>query len=155
MDIFEIVDENHPILKEVMPIFNFGEPPIDPNFLCENLFRIMKEQNAVGLAANQVGLSYRVFVMEVDGMQTACFNPEIISVSSEINRDMEGCVSFPDLWLNVKRPISIETKFQDKNGFFVYETFANFAARVYSHETDHLNGIRFIDLVGSLSLGSA
>lgn len=152
---YEIFPEDSAILKQKMEDFDFSNTPIDPDHLSEKLFWIMRKENAVGLSSNQIGLPYRVFVMSINGIDRVCFNPEIISVSTETIKDIEGCVSFPNLWLSVNRPISVLARYQDKKGSFVNEKFENFVGRVYCHETDHLNGIRFIDLVGPLALSIA
>lgn len=154
---YEFVPEDSDFLKQVVPPFDFTNPPIDPGKLVIDLLDILYSESAVGLAANQVGLSYRMFVMYMPdtGLTRACFNPEVVSVSDATHRETEGCLSFPALWLPVKRPVRIEARYQDSTGKLVNETFENYAARCYLHETDHLNGIRFVDLVGPLTLSRA
>jgi len=157
MEIFEytVLPENADLLKQKIENFDFSNPPIDPEYLSKKLFYAMEKENAVGLSSNQIGLPYRAFVMSINGIDRVCFNPEIITTSNEKIKDIEGCISFPDLWLSINRPINILARYQDKNGIFVNETFENFVGRVYCHETDHLNGIRFIDLVGPVTLSTA
>lgn len=150
---FTLVPDSDPILQQVQPTFDFENPPLPVDDLVNLLLLTLRAHPAVGLAAPQIGLPYRVFVMEIEGMAArVCFNPEIVSVSEETEKAQEGCLSFPDLWLNVERPIRVEARYQNHMGNLVHETFESLAARCYLHETDHLNGVRFIEKVGAVSL---
>jgi peptide deformylase len=150
-----LVAENDPILKEKTPVFDFATPPVDPVAFSDELHAAMASfKHAAGLAAPQVGFLHRVFVMNIDRPVT-CFNPEIVAVSPEFERGDEGCLSFPDLWLKIKRPLWVDAKFHDASGNLVYERFDNLAARCYLHETDHLDGVRFTDLASPLALKMA
>lgn len=147
----KLVAEDDPILTQATPVFDFKNPAVDPVQFAADLHKALVEYSgAIGLAAPQVGHLYRIFVMSIDKLYT-CFNPEIISVSDEDERDEEGCLSFPDLWLKIKRPIRVKARFQDENGKLVNETFENLASRVFLHELDHLNGVVFITKVGDMT----
>lgn len=151
----KLVAEDDPILTQATPAFDFKNPAVDPVHFAADLHKALVEYSgAIGLAAPQTGHLYRVFVMSIGKLYT-CFNPEIISVSDEFERDEEGCLSFPDLWLKIKRPVLVQARYQDENGKLVNETFENLAARCYLHETDHLNGVRFTDLAGPLAVKMA
>ena len=67
----------------------------------------------------------------------------------------EGCLSFPDLWLKVKRPVNVKVKYHDIDGVLVEKEFTGMSSRVFQHELDHLNGITFDTKVGELSLQMA
>lgn len=150
---FTLVPDSDPILQQVQPTFDFDNPPLPVDDLVQLMLLTLRANPAVGLAAPQIGLPYRVFVMEIEGMAArVCFNPEVVSVSQETEKAEEGCLSFPDLWLKVERPIRVETRYQNHLGNLVHETFESLAARCYLHETDHLNGVRFIEKVGAVSL---
>ena len=150
---FTLVPDSDPILQQVQPTFDFENPPLPVDDLVNLLLLTLRSKSAVGLAAPQIGLPYRVFVMEIEGMAArVCFNPEVVLVSEETEKAQEGCLSFPDLWLNVERPIRVEARYQNHMGNLVHETFESLAARCYLHETDHLNGVRFIEKVGAVSL---
>lgn len=150
---FTLVPDSDPILQQVQPTFDFDNPPLPVDDLVQLMLLTLRANPAVGLAAPQIGLPYRVFVMEIEGMAArVCFNPEVVSVSEETEKAEEGCLSFPDLWLKVERPIRVETRYQNHLGNLVHETFESLAARCYLHETDHLNGVRFIEKVGAVSL---
>ena len=127
----------------------------------ENLERAMCEfmlqEGGIGLAANQIGLSKRVFVMgskKIEGFPEpfALFNPEILEASEEQSLDKEGCLSYPDLWLNVKRPAVIKVRYQNSNGDVIEAGMSGLIARCFQHELDHLNGICFIDKVSQMKL---
>jgi peptide deformylase len=153
---FTLVPDSHPILSEPTPPFDFENPPADPKWLVGEMLSTMKRERGIGLAAPQVNLPYRMFVMETsDGRQIGVFNPEILSVSETKAKDDEGCLSFPGLFLKVSRPITAEVRYQDAAGNLVNEMFANLDARCYLHETDHLNGVTFVSLVSRLVLSRA
>ena len=153
MAVLTLVPEDAAILKQVQPTFDFESPPAPVDGLVADLLETLRAHPAVGLAAPQVNLPYRVFVMEIDGAAArVCFNPEIVSVSDETEKDQEGCLSFPDLWLKVERPLRVEARYQNHFGILVHETFESLAARCYLHETDHLNGVRFVEKVGAVTL---
>ena len=139
MTILNLIDQNHPILKEVMQDFNFAESPTDPIQLAKDLAETMISNKGIGLSANQVGLPYRVFVMTGNPIH-ACFNPRIVDMSSEMIIMEEGCLSYPGLIVKIKRPRMIRVRFTMPNGETKTEKFDGMTARVFQHELDHLNG---------------
>lgn len=155
MSLLKLVPETDPILLAATELFDFSNPPVDPVQLAADMLETMRHERGIGLAAPQVGLPYRVFVMEINDVEYACFNPEIVSLSEETAVDNEGCLSFPNLWLDVTRPLSVEVRYTDAHGNLVNEKFESLAARCYLHETDHLNGVRFVTLVSPLKLERA
>ena len=100
----------------------------------------------IGLAANQVGVPYRVFVMIGSPADYACFNPKIVGFSNEIVELDEGCLSFPNLFVKIKRPRDIRVRFTDYNGDVSTHTFTGMTARIFQHELDHLDGKLFYNL---------
>lgn len=139
----KLVPANSKILREEIPPFDFANPPTDPMQLAEDLIEFMYDNNGLGLAANQVGLPYRVFVMrgneEVGDF--ACFNPRLVDAGEEVGLMEEGCLSYPGLLVKIKRPKSVRVRFQLPNGETVTQIFAGLSARVFQHEYDHLEGI--------------
>jgi peptide deformylase len=119
--------------------------PEQNRLLAQELRRFMIEQNGIGLAAPQIGVSRRVFVMETQGWQRACFNPEILATSSESVDFDEGCLSFPGEQCIIKRPDWIDVKYQDWEGKWHSERFSDLLARCFQHELDHLDGITMWD----------
>lgn len=124
----------------------------------------MREANGIGLSANQIGLNMRLFVAQIsdkpikrdennkiimppqDAMKFyAVFNPEITKFSDKKSKMEEGCLSVPGFYGVVERPEKITLEGLDKNGRKIKIKAAGMLARVFQHETDHLNGILFID----------
>jgi len=130
-----------------------------PHFtkLLEDMYTCMKDNDGIGLAAPQVGYSIRLFVMELDGTRYTCINPEITSGidASESIVEKEGCLSFPGLRLNIKRPDKITVKYLDESGTMIYDSLSGINARCFQHELDHLNGVVFTDKVSKTSLSIA
>ena len=139
--ILDLVDCNDPILREEMERFDFSNPPVDPYELAANLAETMLENNGLGLSANQCGLPYRVFVMHSEPLPLVFFNPRIVDVSEEQVILEEGCLSFPGLYIKIKRPRRIKVRYQEPNGNTTTQVFEDLSARVFQHELDHLNGI--------------
>jgi len=110
--------------------------------LNENMFH----HKGVGLSANQIGIEERVFVMMIDieAQETiTCFNPRIIKESKDEVVMEEGCLSYPELYLEILRPSSIIVKYEDENKNVFKERLEGFSARVFQHEYDHMEGIDF------------
>lgn len=139
--IYDLVKENEPLLKTRVADWVFSGSFI-PETTVLWLRETMEHYDALGLAANQCGLGIRVFVCKDI---YAVFNPEILRFSEEKSYDEEGCLSFPRLWVNVKRSDEIDVRYQNIDGDTVTETLRGLNARIFQHETDHLNGITFLD----------
>ena len=109
----------------------------------------MIHHKGVGLSANQIGISERVFVMIRDielNEIIVCFNPQIIKTYKEEVEMEEGCLSYPDLYLNISRPKKIIVKYEDVDKKTHKLKLDGLAARVFLHEYDHMQGINFTDL---------
>jgi len=136
----EILDHTHPILKEEMPAFDFNNPVEDPVQLYTDLAETMRENDGMGLSANQIGVRTRAFVMRAEEI-IGVFNPRVVDVSTETVILEEGCLSYPNLFVKIKRPKSIKVRFATPDGQTTTKTFTGMTARVFLHELDHLNGI--------------
>jgi peptide deformylase len=120
------------------------------------MITLMQIAHGRGLAANQVGLLKRVFVIQLEGQNPiAMFNPSILNTSEIMQIGDEGCLSFPDLWLEVKRPSSIDAEYFDTQGNKCIITLTGIDARCFCHELDHLNGVCFTDGLSPLKLAMA
>lgn len=124
----------------------------DRQMLCDHMVSIMTRNNGVGLAANQINLNMAVFVMKYEGLPLNVINPEIINISSTTVLMKEGCLSEPGLYISLKRPRSIQVKFENVAGDICELEMAGMDARVFLHEYDHLQGIMFTDRVGKAKL---
>jgi peptide deformylase len=152
--VFQLVSENHPILKQTIPEFDFSNPPVNPSEFASTLVETCKLHRGIGLSANQCGFSHRVFVMGSDDNFVAFFNPELINVSKEEVHMVEGCLSFPFLALRITRPSEIGVRYQDFNGEWKGITLSGISARAFLHELDHMNGIVYTDKVKPMALQS-
>lgn len=113
--------------------------------LAQDLMDLMRREGGIGLAATQVGIRKRVFVMQVAGWSRACFNPEIIAHSSEHLDWDEGCLSFPGKHCIINRPAGVDVRYQDAAGCWHSERYHGILARCFQHELDHLEGITMWD----------
>lgn len=144
-----LVNQNHLLLKTSIEAFDFNNPPIDPEELAQNLVDKMRAENGIGLASNQVGLPYRAFAMEGEPAYV-CFNPKIVMPGSECIFLEEGCLTFPGLYVKVKRPRDIKVRFQGPDGETYTKTFTGMSARIFQHELDHLDGICMLQRANSI-----
>ena len=113
--------------------------------LANRMFSFMMSKDGIGLAAPQIGISKRLFVMYVNGTVFHCFNPEILESSDELMTFEEGCLSFPDEFIKITRPKDIQVRYQDHEGIWIEKSFEGVASVCFQHELDHLNGIVFHD----------
>lgn len=120
----------------------------------DNMFETMYDAHGVGLAAPQVALSKKLFVMDVSGgreksERITCINPKIVETKGSVVSE-EGCLSFPGVYFEVERPEVITVAALDLDGNeFTFEA-SGLAARCVLHETDHINGRVFIEYLSSL-----
>lgn len=156
----------------LLPIYLYGQGVLRkeaenvaadyPNLqkLVDDMFQTMEKANGVGLAAPQVGLSIRMFVVdgnclaenypECEGFRRCMINPELIEQNDEFDVKDEGCLSIPGIYESVKRPTRIKMRYLDQNLEEHTEEICGFAARMTLHEYDHLDGTMFIDHVSAL-----
>lgn len=141
--------------KEVKDV-DFENPGFDPKELKDQMMETMLSHNGIGLAANQIGLDAKVFVFG-DSKQnsTICFNPTILQYTKDTSIDVEGCLSFPDTYVKIKRPTEILAKWYDENFQECVVKIEGYSAKVYLHEFDHLMGITIKDRVSKLKWNMA
>ena len=119
---------------------------LDRHFLAKTLIQNMLHYDGVGLSANQIGINERAFAMIRDLEYNdiiVCFNPRVIKRYDDEVWCEEGCLSFPDEIINIQRPNRIVVKYEDEDKKDHKIKLDGFAARVFQHEFDHLNGIDF------------
>lgn len=157
----------------ILPIYAIGHPvlkkmgePIDKDYpdlkeLIENMWETMYNAEGIGLAAPQIGLPIRLFVIDtaqyeedddidVEGIKQVFINAQIIEEGGKLWDYEEGCLSIPDVRGDVKRHAQIKLRYQDEN-FEVHErVFNGLIARVIQHEYDHTDGILFTELLKPL-----
>ena len=124
-----------------------GEPVVsfdgELESLVRDMFETMYDARGVGLAAQQIGLSLRLFVMDCDGIRLVAANPEIIFTEGEQSGE-EGCLSVGKVHGELKRPERVILRAQDIKGKTFEREATGLAARCFLHETDHCDGILFI-----------
>jgi peptide deformylase len=118
--------------------------------LCLDMIEIMTKNNGVGLAAPQVGQSKMIIVAQASDGPKIFINPKILNKSKETEIMEEGCLSFPDIFLSIKRAKSVEFSALDENGKEVHAEVVGFFARILQHEVGHLYGDLIIDRTGFL-----
>ncbi len=137
-----LVKSDDPILRTFCkPVELF---PLDSN-LIEEMFSLMSNNNGVGLAAPQIGLDARIFIIKKDNFKGIFVNPKIIQFGNINNNMTEKCLSLPNDIGEVSRPRKIKVEYQDENGNQKKSCFEGLVSRIFQHELDHLNGILFID----------
>ncbi|QSI05792.1 peptide deformylase [Treponema pedis] len=130
-------------LREVsVPVEKIDEELKD--FITE-MFKTLKKQDGIGLAAPQVGRNIRLFIATVGGEKYIFINPQIIETSQEQCSMEEGCLSIPKIYEVVQRPSNIRVQFMNIEGKIKTIDADGLLARVIQHENDHLNGVLFLD----------
>lgn len=141
-----------PVLREkCVPVTAFDE---ELKKFAEKMFSIMNSANGVGLAAPQVGDTRRMFIIDLSGQDfdaepTVFVNPVIESAEGEQVGE-EGCLSFPGLFLKISRAEKVIVKFQNLKGEHYRVEAMGLASRAILHESDHLDGVLFIDRISSI-----
>jgi len=160
--IYRLLEAGSPSLNVKLPDTTFEEIKekyeLTPQELFDNLKGTMAAMRGIGLSANQCGLSIRAFVMYTDLQSNNIeiyFNPKIIWESEDTDYYSEGCLTFPFLFLNLKRPKTIEFEYMDINGEQKKGKFTGLTARIFQHEYDHMEGKNFTMLASKLKLDMA
>lgn len=142
MAIRKITEYPEAVLGQVgKPVETFDE---ELEKLCEDMYETMYDADGVGLAAPQIGLNLRLFVMDCDGIKLIAANPEIIATEGE-QSSHEGCLSVGKVPAVVTRPMKATLRAQDAKGEWFEAEAEGYAARCFMHETDHCDGKLFID----------
>ncbi len=158
---YQLIEEASQVLRTPPELFDFENPAEPPEEIAKNMIEAMEKFGGLGLSANQVGLPYRMFVMrtmhegDTESKVVPYFNPELTRVSQETELMKEGCLSFPDIYLMIKRSKTVEFKYQDVEGKEHTVVLEGLGARCVQHEIDHLNGILFLQRASKLKLERA
>jgi peptide deformylase len=152
------------ILLEKCEPWDFGQRDYDDGFyntvnrqhLVGQMWDIMLAKRGLGLAAPQVGIKRRMFVLRRDGPgPLACFNPSVDEQWGALRADPEGCLSFPDLFYPIGRRDHVRGRYQNAEGEERVVTLEGQLARCFLHELDHLNGITIEQRVTSVGRAMA
>jgi peptide deformylase len=142
MAIIKITEYPEKVLGEMgKPVTEFDE---ELEKLCADMYETMYDAEGVGLAAPQIGLNLRLFVMDCEGIKLIAANPEIIHTEGE-QSGQEGCLSVGKVPAVVVRAAKARLRAQDEKGEWFERDAEGYAARCFLHETDHCDGKLFID----------
>ena len=149
----------HPVLRKETKDIDASYPNL--NELIDNMYETMYNADGVGLAAPQVGLEDRIFVIDLSpladeenpayqGLKKVFINARITNRTGDMVLHEEGCLSIPGIHESVARQDSIEIEYLDENLQPHTETYTGFTARVIQHEYDHIEGVLFIDHISAI-----
>ncbi len=148
--ILPIIAYGHPVLKKICSILDAQYPNLSE--LMDNMWETMYNARGVGLAAPQVGISKRLFLVdtlqlenEEEGIKQVFINAELLQESGDFWTYEEGCLSIPKLVGDVDRQKEIKIRYQDENFITHEKIFVGMNARVIQHEYDHIEGILFTE----------
>ena len=132
----------------------------DRQELSDAMFEAMSKYGGIGLSANQVGLPFNMFVIGghpsiEKGLKMTCFNPMIVSTGEEEIMMKEGCLTFPFIFLDIKRPRKIVAKYTDEKGDLQEAHLDGMMSRIFQHEYDHMLGRNFTERVSKFKLKRA
>jgi peptide deformylase len=148
-----LIPEDDPYLLQPPNEFMwFEDEPDKAVDLQKKLIDNMLYYDGVGLSANQLGLPYRVFVMLHEGQPLTVFNPRVIQKSSDEVYMMEGCLSYPGLFIKVKRSKSIHVQYYDVERYQQQALFSDLSCRIFLHEFDHMQGRKFYEGASQLHI---
>jgi peptide deformylase len=144
------------ILHRSSYFYDFNDQPITAKDLANTLLLAKGSRNAYGLAAPQIGVPYCVFAF----LDEVAFNPKILEYDYEFDTKeeelfSEGCLSYPGLWIQIKRPPFVKVSYQNVDGTKVERWLGRLESRVFQHEYDHLEGITMVDKASDLKLRRA
>ena len=139
----ELVEPEHQLFHHRIQSCSYN---LDRHHLSRVLIDNMIHHNGIGISANQIGIWERAFAMVRDlenNEVMVCFNPRIIKSYTEEVEMEEGCLSYPELFLKIKRPDKIVVKYEDEDKKTHKLKLQGLASRVFQHEYDHMEGIDF------------
>ena len=161
MAILKVARLGHPVLRKVaapVPVKDIRSAEMER--LIDDMVETMREYNGAGLAANQVHTPLQIAVIEVTANPrypdapeiplTVLVNPVVTPITEEMEEGWEGCLSVPDMRGRVPRYTAVRLECHDREGGRVDLVAKDFFARVIQHETDHLNGIVYVDRMSDL-----
>lgn len=156
-EIYKLVDFYDPILRQpTIPVkLETAADRKNADTVALSLAETLGKSQGLGLSANQCGRTERMFAINMGEQIWTIINPEIIEKSESTSDLSEGCLSYPGLYLKLKRPDHIKIKFQAINGEWIEQEFDGLTAVCVQHEIDHLDGKMFTDFVSPIKLDQA
>jgi len=142
----ELLKSADPRLRqETKPYVFHDHSDVQAQQIVDALTEVMRSSGGVGLSANQIGMKWRVFIIKVGDEIVPIFNPKLVDTFGENVYYDEGCLSFPNLFMKVKRFQGLRLRFASQNGEVDTKKFTGMTARIMLHEIDHLDGVVFTD----------
>lgn len=138
-----LTDKDESLHKVCRPVEKFDNKLA---ILLDDMHETLDKAQGLGLAAPQVGICRRIFIMHLEEGNVEAINPEIL-VQKGKQRVQEGCLSCPNVWGYVVRPAKVTLRAQDRNGNWFERDFTELGAQCVSHENDHLEGHVFTEIV--------
>jgi peptide deformylase len=144
-------------MKVALDIRTFGDPVLKTRaapvetfddalaHLAQEMLTTMREHEGVGLAANQVGRLRRILVAATEDEEYVIVNPQLEEVAETTEKAVEGCLSIPDIQVEVERPTAVTLTGQDATGAPLRIEASGLLARIFQHEIDHLDGVLILD----------
>lgn len=137
---FELIPDEDPRLHQVCEEVD-TDSISDLTDTISAMFPFMYENNGCGLAAPQIGITKRFFIIGYGGREFVCINPEILTEGGHTATAIEGCLSYPGQQVQVTREEAIKVRYLTKDGKTKTHWMRDMMARIFQHELDHLNGI--------------
>lgn len=156
-EIYKLVDFYDPILRQpTIPVkLETAEDRKHADTVAISLAETLAKTQGLGLSANQCGRTERMFAINMGEQIWTLINPEIVEKSESVSELAEGCLSYPGLYVKLKRPDHIKVKFQAIKGEWIEQEFDGLTAVCIQHEIDHLDGKMFTDFVSPIKLEQA
>jgi peptide deformylase len=156
-EIYKLVDFYDPILRQPTVTVDLSSAEAKKNVdrIANSLAETLKRHDGLGLSANQCGRTERMFALNMGEQIWVLINPEIIEKSGDASALAEGCLSYPGLYLKLKRPDHVKVRFQVLNGEWLEQEFDGLSAVCVQHEIDHLDGKVFTEMVSPIKLDQA
>ena len=139
-DIRPLIDEHDSFLTEPCSEFDFNNTSINSEEIKKVLFDNMEYYRGIGLSSNQIGLPYKVFSMVHEGNNLLMINPKITEISDNYQIEEEGCLTYPGLYIKIKRPRTVSISYYNENKESFYGLFTDLSCRILLHAMDHMNG---------------
>jgi peptide deformylase len=143
-----LLHPDHEMLRKPLPKTEFTQE--QRTKLAEDLVQYSLAMRGLGISANQVGIEKRAFCVTAGDYKEVFFNPEIIKYSENTNMLDEGCLTYPGVFVSLKRPMNITIRYETVDGETKEQDFGGLTARIIQHEYDHIEGILFTDHLSML-----
>ncbi len=146
---------NEFLAKEVKDV-DIKDPKIDLKEIKEKMTDIMLSNGGIGLSANQIGLDAKIFIMgDTKDNISLIINPKVLQHTKDTVLELEGCLSFPNVYMKIRRPKEILAEYYDESLEQKRTHVKGYGTKVFLHEWDHLHGITFKDRVSNMKWNMA